>query len=174
MSVIRVIFVFLFFAFLMAVNGPVGGDALAANIGNGTGLPLPRFVSLRAAEANLRTGPGLQYPVDWVYTRPQLPVQIIAEHKTWRKIRDSQGTQGWVHQSMLTGKRTVTVTGKIRVIREKPDVKSAVIARIEGGVIARLKECPDGSGWCRIESEGYEGWLRRPEIWGVLRGEVVK
>ncbi len=162
-------------ALLLVALIPTGQTpAFAAGLGEGTGLPLPRFVSFRATEANLRTGPGLQYPVDWVYKRPDLPVQIVAEYKTWRKIRDWQGTQGWVHQSMLTGKRTVMVTGKARSIRQRPDTKSPIVAKLEGRVIAHLLECPDGSGWCQIEAEGHEGWLRRPEIWGILRGEVVK
>ena len=84
---------------------------------NGSGLPLPRFVSLRAAEVNMRTGPGVQYPVEWVYRRQALPMEVIAEYGTWRKVRDWQGTQGWVHQSMLGGRRTLIVTGKVRTVR---------------------------------------------------------
>ncbi len=75
-----------------------------------TGLPLPRYVSLRAEEVNMRTGPGVRYPVDWVYKRRNLPVEIIAEFGTWRKIRDVEGAQGWIHQSMLSNRRTFSVT----------------------------------------------------------------
>ena len=140
----------------------------------GTGLPLPRFVSLRAGEVNLRTGPGVQYPVDWVFHRQHLPVEIIAEYGTWRKVRDWQGTQGWVHQSMVGAGRTFIVTGDTRTIRRKGDPKSGPVARVEAGVIGKLLSCPDLNGWCRVEEAGHQGWLRRVEFWGVLRNEVMQ
>ncbi len=139
-----------------------------------TGLPLPRFASMRADRVNLRTGPGVQYPVDWVYQRENLPVEIIAEYRTWRKIRDWQSTQGWVHQSMLSGKRTMIVTGKRRSLREKPDPKSPAIARIEAGAITDLAECPKAGGWCRVTAGQIKGWLRKVEFWGVYRDEVIE
>ena len=144
----------------------------AAN--KGTGLPLPRFVSLRANEVNLRTGPGVQYPVDWVYLRRKLPVEIIAEYGTWRKVRDWQGTQGWVHQSMLAGLRTFIVTGATRTIRRKGDAGSPAVATLEVGVIGNLVSCPNLNGWCRVEIAGNKGWLRRVDFWGVLRSEVME
>jgi len=140
----------------------------------GTGLPLPRFVSLRAAEVNLRTGPGVQYPVDWVYLRQSLPVEIIAEYGTWRKIRDWQGTQGWVHQSMVAGTRTFIVTGDTRTVRRKGDAQSPAVATLEPGVIGNLLSCPDLNGWCRVEAASNKGWLRRVDFWGVLRDEVLE
>ncbi len=146
-------------------------DALAASQGS-SGLPLPRFVSLRADEVNMRAGPGVQYPVDWVYMRKELPVEIIAEFETWRKVRDWEGTQGWVHQSMLSGKRTVLITGDVRVLRATDDAKSVTKARIEPGVIGRLMDCPKGNGWCRIEAAGLEGWLRHVDFWGAYKNEV--
>ena len=102
----------------------------------GTGLPLPRFVSLRAGEVNRRTGPGVQYPVDWVYHRQRLPVEIIAEYGTWRKVRDWQGTQGWIHQSMVGAKRTFIVTGDTRTMRREDDSKSGPVHRL---IIARVR-----------------------------------
>ena len=84
-----------------------------------SGLPLPRFVSLRAEEVNMRAGPGVRYPVDWVYKRKNMPVEVIAEFGTWRKVRDIQGTQGWIHQSMLSSNRWVTITGPARTLRRK-------------------------------------------------------
>ncbi|MHA1597476.1 MAG: SH3 domain-containing protein [Alphaproteobacteria bacterium] len=139
-----------------------------------SGLPLPRFVSLRASQVNMRTGPGVQYPVDWVYQRAGLPVEIIAEYRTWRKIRDWQSTQGWVHQSMLSGKRMAIVTGKKRTLRKDPDTKSPGVALIESGAIADLTKCPTGGGWCRLESGNINGWLRKVEFWGAYRDEVLK
>jgi SH3-like domain-containing protein len=139
-----------------------------------TGLPLPRFVSLRADQVNLRTGPGVQYPVEWVYQRQDLPVEIIAEYRTWRKIRDWQSTQGWVHQSMLSGKRTVIITGKRRSLRSSADTKSPPVALIESSAIATLEQCPTGGGWCRVEANNIKGWLRKVEFWGAYRDEVLK
>ena len=140
----------------------------------GTGLPLPRFVSLRANEVNLRTGPGVQYPIDWVFRRQNLPVEIIAEFKTWRKIRDWQGEQGWIHQSMVGGKRTVIITGNTRNLRSKANAKSPSVARVENHVIGNLLSCPGAEGWCRLEVDGFKGWLRRVEFWGVHRNESLE
>ena len=152
----------------------VAGPTLVVASPGGTGLPLPRFVNLRASEANMRTGPGVQYPVEWVFVRPDLPLEVIAEYRTWRKVRDWQGTQGWMHQSMLDNRRTVIVTGVQRTLRKRSDTQSAAQARIEAGVIGRLLECPDGSGWCKVEIDGFEGWLRRVEFWGAYAKEVLR
>ena len=156
----------------LAAVGTFGGSGAAAP--EGTGLPLPRMVSLRADEVNLRTGPGVQYPVDWVYHRRGLPVEVVAEYHTWRKVRDWQGTQGWVHQSILDSRRTLVVTGNVRTLRQKATVDSSPVARAEAGVIGRLLECPGASRWCKAEIDGFEGWLRRVEFWGVHDNEVVE
>src|SRR5262245_57081238 len=102
-----------------AVSLVVGPPASAATLGSETKLPIPRFVSLRSGEVNLRTGPGTNYPVDWVFVRRGMPVEIIAEFDVWRKIRDWQGTVGWVHQSMLDGRRTARITGADRELRNE-------------------------------------------------------
>lgn len=136
--------------------------------------PLPRFVSLRADEVKMRTGPGVQYPVEWVFHRQGLPVEIIAEYQTWRKVRDWQGTQGWMHQSLLSGKRSFIVTGAVRAIRKAPAPDSAPVARAEEGVVGGLFECPDNGQWCRVGVEGHEGWLRRVDFWGAYQNEAVK
>lgn len=140
----------------------------------GSGLPLPRFVSLRSSEINLRTGPGVQYPVDWVYNRKDLPVEVIAEYDTWRKIRDWQGTQGWVHQSMLSGQRTVIIIGEIRTLHSEPEAGASAIAQAEASVIGKLLQCPNQLAWCKVEVDGFEGWIKRVEIWGLNRNEVVE
>ena len=147
--------------------------ALEAAI-KGTGLPLPRFVSLRAGEVNLRIGPGIQYPVDWVYLRQNLPMEITAEYGTWRKVRDWRGTQGWVHQSMVSGLRTLIITGNKRTVRRKADFQSPPVAILEAGVIGKLLSCPDLNGWCRVDVAGNKGWLRRVDFWGVLKNEVTE
>jgi SH3-like domain-containing protein len=135
-------------------------------------LPVPRFVTLRSDQVNLRTGPGEQYPIDWVFTRKNMPVEIVAEFKVWRKIRDVDGTEGWVHERMVAGRRSVLVRGQLRMLRRRPEADSDVVARAEPGVIAGLIECQPA--WCRVEAAGVKGWLRRDEIWGVYPDEVVQ
>jgi SH3-like domain-containing protein len=130
-----------------------------------TGLPLPRFVSLRAAKVNLRTGPGIRYPIDWVYQRRGLPVEVIGEFDTWRRIRDHEGTVGWVHQSMLRGTRTVLLRDRLRVLRQNPEDGAPAVARLEPGVIGELDRC--AGAWCRIQVEGRKGWIGRNEVYGV-------
>jgi SH3-like domain-containing protein len=152
----------------------VAGPTLVVAAPGGTGLPLPRFVNLRASEANMRTGPGVQYPVEWVFVRQDLPLEVIAEYRTWRKVRDWQGTQGWMHQSMLDNRRMVIVTGVQRTLRKRSNTQSTAQARVEAGVIGYLLECPDGSGWCKVEIDGFEGWLRRVEFWGAYAKEVLR
>ncbi|NQW01857.1 MAG: hypothetical protein HQ483_19280 [Rhodospirillales bacterium] len=148
------------------------GAAHAQN--QSSGLPLPRFVSLRADEVNMRTGPGVQYPVEWVYKRQGLPAEIIAEYGTWRKVRDWQGTQGWMHQSMLSGKRNFVVVGVERSLRRAADSDSSANAYVEPGVVGQLVECESASSWCQVEVGGVSGWLRRVDVWGVYRGEEIK
>lgn len=136
-----------------------------------TGLPLPRFASLRAGKVNLRAGPGVRYPVEWVYQRRGLPVMITAEFDAWRKIRDWRGTVGWVHRSMLSGKRAVIVTSREIVLRRKPEKAAPAVARAASGVIARVLSCE--KVWCRIEAGGIRGYALRGQLWGTLKGEKI-
>ena len=156
-------------AALLAAIPPVAISPAWADDGN---LPLPRFVTLRSEEANARTGPGTQYPIEWRFTRRGLPVEIIAQFSHWRKIRDWQGAEGWVHQSLVSGRRAVVVTGIARVLRRHGSDDSEPVAQVEAGVIGRLLECDHG--WCRIEMQSYRGWLKRTEFWGVYPGEKVE
>ena len=145
---------------------------LPAQAADKTALPVPRFVTLRSDKVNVRTGPGEQYPIDWVFTRKDMPVEIVAEFNHWHRIRDVEGTEGWVQERMVTGKRAVIVRGQQRVLRDRPTGDAAIVARAEPGVIAKLLECQPG--WCRVEAAGVSGWLKREEIWGVYPGEVVQ
>jgi SH3-like domain-containing protein len=153
------------------VARPQRTEAPAREIGP-SGLPLPRFVSLRAAKVNLRTGPGIRYPIEWVYARKGLPLEVIDEFETWRRVRDWQGSVGWVHQSMLSGRRGALVVGAEALLRRAPEDDAAGLARIEAAVVGRLRAC--ARGWCRIEAEGFEGWLHEREIYGVYAGETVE
>ncbi len=153
---------------LLTVLSILAAPDLAAE----TGAPLPRFAALRSSEVNLRAGPGTQYPVEWVFLRRSLPVEITAEYGNWRKLRDVDGSEGWVHKSLLTGRRSVLVTGTVRSLRSNPDGASAVIAKLEPGVVAALLSC--GSGWCRIEADGLKGWLPQADFWGAYPNETVQ
>lgn len=132
---------------------------------------IPRFGTLRADRVNLRVGPGNQYPIQWVFTRKGLPVEIIGEVDVWRRIRDAEGTEGWVHEHMVTGNRSVVVAREMRTLRAEPSAASPAVAHAEPGVIAHLLECR--GPWCRVEAEGIKGWLQRTEVWGVLPTETV-
>ncbi len=104
---------------------------------------VPRYVSLKTDEVNLRSGPGVKFPIDWVLKRRNMPVEVLQEFEHWRKVRDWQGTEGWVHQSMLTGKRYGVVTGQIRTLRQKPEREAGPAAQVEAGVVAQILECKD-------------------------------
>jgi SH3-like domain-containing protein len=145
-----------------------GAHQAAAN----SGLPLPRFASLRAAEVNVRTGPGMRYPVEWVFVYRNMPVEIVAEFDTWRKIRDWEGAEGWVHQQMLSGRRTVMIRTGPQPMRREPDENAPVVARIEARVIGRLQQCRES--WCRVEVSGFTGWMQRDQFWGVYADEAVR
>jgi SH3-like domain-containing protein len=147
---------------------------LDAAAGETSGLPLPRFVSLRSDEVNLRAGPGVRYPIDWIYARKDLPVEVIAEFEAWRKIRDWQGTEGWVHQSMLTGRRMMVVMGQARSLRTSDADSSDPVAVVEAGVLGRILQCPRNRDFCRVEVDHTQGWMRRDEIWGVYKGEWIE
>jgi SH3-like domain-containing protein len=135
-------------------------------------LPVPRFVSLRSEQVNVRTGPGERYPIDWIFNRKDLPVEIVAEFENWRKIRDFEGAEGWVHQRMLIGRRSILVRDKVRELHSKPQSEAEVVARLEPNVVAKLIECQ--GPWCRVEAQGIAGWLRRAEFWGVYPNETVQ
>ena len=135
-------------------------------------LKVPRFVSLHAGKVNLRTGPGRQYPIEWVLTRKDMPVEVIAQFEHWRRIRDWEGTVGWVQEHMIDGKRYVIVgKGADRLLHGQPDAGSAAVARVEPGVVARLAACR--GAWCEITAGDVSGWLPRTDLWGVYPDESV-
>lgn len=151
----------------------IGGPAAArmnAPESDATGK-FPRFESLRANKVYMRTGPGDQYPIEWVLVRRDMPVEILVAVEHWRKIKDYQGAIGWVHEKMLWSHREAMITGGVRALRVNPVANAAIIARAEPGVIGKLIECQ--GGWCRIEAGDYGGWLQRSEIFGVEPGETV-
>jgi SH3-like domain-containing protein len=158
-----------------AAKGEEGGDtAPDADNTEVSGLPVPRYVSLRTDPINLRSGPGLQYPVEWVYHRRHLPVEVVKEFDTWRRIRDPDGAEGWVHQSMIAGHRTGIVRGSTQTLRRTENGDGGAAATLEAGVVVNIQRCPAGSVACRVEVNGLQGWLKRDAIWGVYPNETVE
>ncbi len=146
--------------------------ALAEDRPTASGLPVPRFVSLKSSEINVRAGPGTRYPILWVYRREGLPVEIIEEFEHWRKIRDAEGTTGWVHKGMVEGTRNVLIRGKTQVLRTDPEENGTPLLRVAPQVLARLMECK--AQWCRIQVQGRKGWVLRKYLWGVYEKEEIK
>ncbi|MDT7950152.1 MAG: SH3 domain-containing protein [Acetobacteraceae bacterium] len=142
--------------------------------GSKTGLPLPRFAALRSDDVNFRTGPGTRYPIEWVYKRRDLPVEIEREFDYWRLVRDPSGNKGWVNQATLTGRRTAVVAGSQRVLHQAASETAAAVAKLQPGVILRLRGCEANSEWCLAQIGDYRGYIKRSEIWGVLPGEVIQ
>jgi SH3-like domain-containing protein len=153
------------------------GAAQDASVGP-SGLPLPRFVSLKSGRVNSRIGPGVNYPVDWLYLKPGLPMEIIQEFDNWRRVRDSDGSEGWINQSLLSGKRTAITApwqrGKDASIRllEEPEQDATTIAVIEPGVIGKINQC--NGQWCEMTFQGHTGWLNQSLVWGAYPGESIK
>ena len=139
-----------------------------------TGLPLPRFAALRSEEVNFRSGPGVRYPIEWVYKRRDLPVEIEREFEVWRLVEDFEGTKGWVHQATLAARRTAVVIGAERALRESASDTATPVARVKPGVILRLRSCDAGADWCQAQAGDYQGWIKRSEIWGTLPGEAIQ
>lgn len=140
-----------------------------------SGLPLPRFVSLKAGRVNVRVGPGQNYRVSWVFTRSGLPVEIVQEFDNWRRIRDSDGTEGWVFHSLLIGKRTAVVapweTGAPLAIHSEPADTAAITAYLQPKVVANVATCE--KGWCRLTDPRFKGWIQQDRLWGVYPDETI-
>jgi SH3-like domain-containing protein len=154
----------------VAAVGPAMGQ-----IGTATGLPIPRYVSLKSDRVNLREGPSKDHRTSWVFQRAGLPVEITAEFETWRKIRDSEGSEGWVLHSLLSGRRTALIFPSRKAesveLFAKPGNRADAIARLQAGVVGSVRAC-DGT-WCRFSGEGFDGYVEQPNLWGVYPGEKL-
>ncbi|MDE2385916.1 MAG: hypothetical protein KGO53_14990 [Alphaproteobacteria bacterium] len=155
--------------------GAITGSTGPAQQLGPSGLPIPRFVSLKTEKVNVRKGPSSDHAVAWVYQSKGLPVEITAEYETWRRIRDAQGAEGWILQNMLAGKRMALIApsrkGSFINMMAGPSLESGPVARLASGVQGEIKSC-DGA-WCRILASGYDGYVDQNMLWGAYPGEVV-
>lgn len=136
----------------------------------GSGLPVPRFVSIGADKAFVRSGPAPRYPIKWIYRKDGLPVEVVEEFDVWRKIRDSQGDEGWINKALLSDRRFVIVRGEGLIdMLESPEPGARVVARMEVGVIGRLQKCTETL--CQVAAGGFQGWVARQSLWGVYPDE---
>jgi SH3-like domain-containing protein len=175
MTVSRQTFRLLATALVLFASATQGGAASEAGAGSASGLPVPRYVSLKSDRVNVRTGPTKDHDVAWVFTRPGLPVEVTAEFENWRRIRDAEGSEGWVYHSLLSGKRTAVVTARAKdqliAVSERPSEGGDVTAQLQPGVVASVKRC-DGK-WCRVIGTSFDGWVPQERLWGVYPNEKM-
>ena len=162
-----------FLLILVTVPAWPAGDPATRAV---SGLPVPRFVSLKSDRVNVRSGPNKDQEVRWVYTRAGMPVEITAEFENWRRIRDWEGAEGWVYHSLLSGKRTGVVVPKSKdelvPLYESADAKSAPAARLQAGVVGQIKSCT--GKWCEFAGKNFDGWIEQDRVWGAYPNEKVE
>lgn len=170
-------------AVLLAFTGTVAGlfpllphRVTAQEMQTGpSGLPLPRFVSLSSDRVNVRRGPGRDYGIVWVFVRAGLPVEIIQEFENWRKIRDWEGSEGWIHRSLLSGRRTAIVAPwddrAQFALRRSPSEDASIEAYLQANLISAVASCAEN--WCRLEDEKFSGWIEQNRLWGVYPQEII-
>lgn len=155
--------------------------SFGAEVGPVSGLPLPRYVSLKSDEVNLRTGPGKEYPSQWVYHRAGLPVEVLKEFEGWRQVRDAEGVSGWVNQTLLSGRRTALILPweikqgsdpPVIALRANDSENAQASAMVEAGVIANIQSCD--SKWCYVTIDKFKGYIEQKKLWGIYEGEVIK
>jgi SH3-like domain-containing protein len=162
-------------ALLVAFVATAACAAGDLGVGAASGLPVPRFVSLKPDRVTVRGGPNRDHEIAFVFTRAGLPVEITAESDNWRRIRDWEGSEGWVYHSLLSGRRTALVSAKqqdeLVPLYDKADTESDLVARLQPGVLASVKHC--SGTWCRIFGLGFDGWIVQDRLWGVYPNEKI-
>ena len=162
--------IILFFTLASIIFVPCQSFSKETKKGQITNLPIPRYVSLKAKEANARRGPSLSHKIDWIYKRENIPLEIYGEYENWRRVRDFEGLGGWIHYTLLSGIRYVLVKDELLEMRLLPSSDAQVIARVPQHNIATLDKC--NIDWCRIVDDGYRGWVSKSGIWGVYENEI--
>ena len=160
---------------MLAISAAAAIAAEQPGNGTGSGLPVPRFVSLKSDKVNVRAGPTKDHDVAWVYNRAALPVEVTAEFENWRRIRDWEGAEGWVYHSLLSGKRSAVVVPTLKddmvPLHESRDVESGVAARLQSGVLGQIKSC--NGTWCEFSGKNFSGWIKQERLWGAYPNEKV-
>ncbi len=174
MLIVRAIVWALLLALALAESARAAGDLAA---GSQSRLPVPRFVSLKSDHVNVRAGPSKDQDVTWVYTRAGLPVEVTAEYENWRRIRDWEGAEGWVYHSLLSGRRTIFIAktkagDELAELHESADPNSAVVAKLEPGVLGMVKRC--SGSVCRVSGPNFDGWVAQERLWGVYPNEKLE
>ena len=162
--------IILFLTLAAIIFAPCKGFSKETKKGQVTNLPIPRYVSLKAKEANARRGPSLSHKIDWIYKRKNIPLEIYGEYENWRRVRDFEGLGGWVHYTLLSGIRYVLVKDELLDMRLLPSSNAQIIARVPQHNIATLDKC--NIDWCRVVDAGYKGWVSKSGIWGVYENEI--
>jgi len=157
---------------LMAGSSWTFAEEVPNNKRGPSGLPLPRFASLRADEVNMRTGPGTRYPIEWVFRKERMPLEITAEYDVWRRVKDWEGSEGWVHKSTLSGKRSAIVTGGTKNLYRNDSEDSPVMAHIEEGNVGLIESCD--KLWCEIKIKDIEGYMKKDDFWGTYPHETLR
>jgi SH3-like domain-containing protein len=162
-------------------TGSLAAKAQAPTPATGEGSQ-KRYVSLKSDRVQLREGPGAEYPTTWVFRRTGLPVEVLREHQVWREIRDSSGTIGWVHSSLLSRRRTALVlpweikeqepTRASVLLHDDDSGSSNAIARVEAGTLVSIISCENG--WCRISIGDYRGFVEQSNLWGTNPNELIR
>jgi len=162
----------------MVAGGTKPGIATEVTAGNSSGLPLPRFVSLKADRVNVRGGPTKDHDVAWIFTRSGLPVEITAEFDNWRRVRDWEGAEGWVYHSLLSGRRTAMTMppgndrNALLPLHRGADAATPIVARLEPGVVGTVRQCT--GAWCRFSGPGFDGWIEQVRLFGVYPNEKLR
>ena len=170
-GLLKMIFKSFFYIFLVSsivISSPIEVSAQKAK----KGKLVQRFASIRANDVNVRAGPGVRYPVKWKFVQRHAPVEVIAQYDTWRKIRDWEGGEGWVHRAMLEYKRSLILTGVQKTMRRRPSDSAPAIARLSTKMIVLVKRCD--LDWCYVSAHDHEGWIRRNGLWGLYPKETIR
>ncbi len=148
--------------------------ALTSSLGHSASpIKTPYYASIKVDEANVRTGPSIKYPIQWVYQKERWPVKVVATFEGWRKITDQFGDAGWIHETLINRRRNVVVNSRgVQEVYRLPITTSNVQFIAEKGVLAKLISCK--SNWCKIKASGNKGWIQSAHLWGVDEDEVYE
>lgn len=160
---------FLFIA-LLFLSAPAFSQTTEKTTLGASGYPLPRFMSLVDDKTNMRTGPGLEYPIDWIYLKEDYPLKVTAEYGSWRKIIDVDGSTGWIARHLLSLNRTGLIINGSQNLVKSPEERNIITVTAEQNVLGGIIQCQNN--WCEMEVGGFNGWVRNENIWGALEREA--